>query len=118
VDLFRSGNATSACLDRVRLSPPHLVPDVDHQIDGLGRIWVEANGEGMSSHEAIQASWSGKPWHLPKGSYYSTSLTLISDVPGHWHWCPVTQMLLDDYKTALSTVNALFQRVANQGLTP
>ena len=82
MDLFRSGNATSACLDKVRVTP-HPDPDVDIQVDGLGRSWVEANGEGVSSFEAIQPHWS-KPWRLPAGSYYSTCLELVSDVPGHW----------------------------------
>jgi len=116
MDLFRSGNASSARLDYVRIAP-HPDPDVDTQIDGLGRTWVDANGEGVSSFEALDPVWR-KSWRLPSGSYYSTCLELVSDMPGHWQWAPAYHMLLSEYTDALKTLNAKFVAIAGGGQAP
>jgi hypothetical protein len=108
LDLFRSGNATSARLDKVRTEGPNR--DVDTQVDHDGRVWVIANGKGMSTSEAPDSDWRGVPWRLPKGHLYTTRLLVWNDMPGHWVWQPAKDMLLSEYVSALSGSNGQFVR--------
>jgi hypothetical protein len=110
IDLYRSGNAGSARLDRVRVQPGNS--DVDLFLDpATGEMWVlAANGEGVSTWDAVDPTWRGKPWRLPMGSVYPDSLRVWSNgVPGHWAWAPARTMLLSEYVAALATVTPLFK---------
>jgi hypothetical protein len=110
LDLFRSGNAGGAGLDRVRISGQD--PDVDTYADPTtGAIWVQANGKGASTLDAPDPTWTGKAWRLPSGSPYPDVLIVWNDDPGHWAWSPTIDMPLSDYLNALGAANALFVRV-------
>jgi hypothetical protein len=109
LDLFRSGNASSARLDNLRLYSSS--PDVDVWPDPTGQSWITANGKGPSLWDAPDPSWRGKPWRLPAGSSYSNELALWNDMPGHWVFTPVRDMLLSVYATALRGVNLQFVKV-------
>jgi hypothetical protein len=110
LDLFRSGNTTTARLDRVRINGPNS--DVDTYVDtGTGATWVQANGKGISTQDAVDPSWTGTPWRLPAGAAYPSHLLLWNDNPGHWLWAPEHDMPLTTYEDALRVVNALFVKV-------
>jgi hypothetical protein len=106
LDLFRSGNASGPRLDRVRINIAD--PDVDTYVDQAGTTWVVANGKGVSSWDAPDPSWRGKPWRLPRGETYSDLLLLWNDDPGHWTWVAAADMPLVDYEEALRVVGAKF----------
>ncbi len=108
IDLYRSGNASSACMQRVRLKPP---PDVDHYTDVHGDVWVKVDTGGASTWDAPDPTWSGRPWKAPAGSPVPSRLKVWSDGDGHWLWGPTRDMLLTDYCQALEEANALFSRV-------
>jgi hypothetical protein len=109
LSLYRSGNATSARLDRVRTEGPSR--DVDTRLDAEGNIWVIANGKGMSTSDAADSDWRGIPWRLPQGHHYSDVLLVWNDAPGHWVWQPGEDMLLSDYVQALEESNRQFVKV-------
>jgi hypothetical protein len=106
VELFRSGNATSARLSHVRTNIAD--PDVDTYADTSGAIWVAANGKGVSTWDAIDPGWSGKPWRLPVGSPYSNRLLVWEDSPGHWVWEPSDPMPLLEFVTLLDAAGQHF----------
>jgi hypothetical protein len=108
IDLFRSGNASSARLDRVRTGPNG---DVDTFVDAMGDVWVRSNGRGMSSADSPEPSWRGAIWKLPQGHIYSELLIVWEDLPGHWVWQPVRDMLLSNYEDALAQSNARFEKL-------
>jgi hypothetical protein len=110
VELFRSGNNGSACLDKVRISP-HLNPDLDTYIEVSGDVYVKAHTGGISSSEAIDPIWTGKVWKLPAGSSYSDLLTLLDDGQGHWSWEPSINMKLSDYRQLLAGMHPKFSKV-------
>lgn len=107
--LFRSGNATSARLDRVRTDGPGR--DVDIQTEPDGSVWVIANGKGMSTSDSLDPRWRGVPWRLAQGHIYSDLLLVWNDEPGHWVWQPAREMLFSEYVAALSLSNREFMRV-------
>lgn len=110
IDLFRSGNAAGAGLDRVRINSHD--PDVNTFTDPVtGADWVQADGMGASTFDAPQTTWTGKTWYLPKGSPYPDTLLVWNDDPGHWAWSPATDMPLSAYLDALRTASALFVKV-------
>jgi hypothetical protein len=109
IDLFRSGNSSSPRLDNVRISGPD--PDVDTFADHTHMIWVIANGKSVSSSDAVDPTWTGKPWRLPAGSTFPDILRLWEDDPGHWVSEPVNTMTLADYQTALGSIHPLFVKV-------
>lgn len=109
VDLFRSGNTTSARLDQIRTTGASA--DVDTITDRAGDVWVIANGKGASTSDAADPGWRGRPWMLPKGHIYSALLLVWNDDPGHWVWQPTHNMLLSDYVDALKLSNLHFIRL-------
>jgi hypothetical protein len=109
VDLFRSGNATSARLDKVRTQGPGR--DVDTRMGMGGNLWVIANGKGISCSSAVDPTWRGQPWKLLMGHTYSNLLIVWSDEPGHWVWQPVQDMLLFEYVDALSSTLSKSARI-------
>jgi hypothetical protein len=109
VDLYRNGNASSARLDHVRTGGGN--PDVDVQIKPNGDLWVIANGKGVSTSDAPDEEWNGKPWKLAKGHVYSSLLVVWNDDPGHWVWMPDKDMLLSSYIDELRLSNAQFVKV-------
>ena len=109
VDLFRSGNSTSARLDNVRINRSDS--DVDTVIDAANIIWVLANGKGVSSWNAIDPTWTGRPWQLPAGSPVPNELRLWEDEPGHFVWEPAMNMPLPNYASFLAIVSALFIKI-------
>jgi hypothetical protein len=111
LDLYRSGNASGAQLDKVRLSPPALDPDIDHVTDSHGNVVVKSGDGGISSSETISALWTGKPWWLPVGAIYPDELELYPDGDGHWLWRPANDMALARYVHALQVVNRQFKPV-------
>jgi len=108
IDLFRSGNASSARLDRVRTDPNG---DVDTFVDAVGDVWVRSNHKGMSSASSPEPSWRGAIWRLRRGHVYSGLLIVWEDDPGHWVWQPVRDMLLSNYVDALRQSNARFEKL-------
>ena len=110
VDLYRSGNASSPRLHKVRTTGPNA--DVDIFLDPVtGEEWVSANGKGMSTWDAADPTWSGKPWRLPAGSPYPNSLKVWNDDPGHWVWEPSANMKLSDYVAALEAASQGFAQI-------
>jgi hypothetical protein len=109
IDLYRSGNNTSPKLDNVRISGTNS--DVDTFVDAANTVWVLANGKGVSSSDAIDPSWSGKPWRLPMGSPFPDGLRLWEDDPGHYVWEPAMPMPLANYVSFLAQVMPLFVKV-------
>jgi len=110
IELFRSGNATSARLPDVRINGANA--DVDIYVDpATGVEWVRANGKGASTSDSVDRSWTGKIWRLPAGAAYPTTLLVFEDDPGHWVWEPTNDMQLADYRAELATVNALFVKI-------
>lgn len=107
VDLFRSGNAGSACMDKVRVLP-HPNPEIDRYITVSGDVWVRAGTGGISTSEAIDPIWTGRPWKLPMGSSYSDLLSLVNDGHGHWTWEPAADMLLTEYRRLLADLHLQF----------
>lgn len=107
VDLYRSGNAISANLDKVRQPK-----DVDIGIDHQGNLLALAiNGKGVSTWDQANPRWR-VAWHLPAGSYYDDQLLLVwEDNPGHWMWAPAADMIFGDYIATLRQVNGLFVKV-------
>ena len=65
----------------------------------------------VSSSDAIDPSWTGKPWRLPIGSLFPDGLRLWEDEPGHYVWEPAMNMPLADYVRLLVSVNLLFLKV-------
>lgn len=110
VDLFRSGNGGSPCLDRPR-TWPHPDPDLEIYIEPSGDVYVKPNSGGMSSSETVDPIWTGKVWKLPAGSSYSDLLTLVDDGHGHWSWEPSANMKLSDYKLLLADLHPKFFKV-------
>src|SRR6266851_215121 len=107
LDLYRSGNATHSNLHNVRARDADLFLD-----PGTGEMWVFAwRGKGVSTFNAVDPTWSGKPWRLPANSIYPDTLRLWSDAPGHWIWAPAHVMLLTEYVAALAVVTPLFRPV-------
>jgi hypothetical protein len=78
-DLYRSGNASSARLQAVRIGG--FYPDVDVYLDPTGIEWVRANGKGSSTGDVIDPSWTGRIWRLPPGSVDPDVLELWEDDP-------------------------------------
>lgn len=109
IELFRSGNSSSARLDNVRINAAR--PDVDTFADAAGQVWVRANGKGISTWDAVDPGWSGRPWCLAAGSPVSDHLRIWQDAPGHWVWEPVANMPLVHYVADLASANAHFVRV-------
>ena len=110
LDLFRSGNASTAGLERVRINGRD--PDVDTFADpATGVIWVRANGKGASTVDAPDPTWTGKVWRLAKGSPFSNTLIVWNDDPGHWAWAPAVDMPLADYVGYLTAASVLFVKV-------
>jgi hypothetical protein len=109
IDLFRSGNSSSALLEKVRIVPPN--DDVDTFTDAANAVWVKANGRGVSTSAAPDPAWRGKLWRLPVGSTYPDALRLWEDEPRHWVWEPVTDMPLANYEAALASVNPHFVKI-------
>lgn len=108
IDLFRSGNSSSPRLDNVRIAT--APPEVDTYMDAAGSAWVKANGRGVSTSDAIDPGWLGRPWRLPAGSRISDRLRVWEDAPGHWVWEPVSDMPLTHYVADLASAGALFVR--------
>jgi hypothetical protein len=109
VDLFHSGNATSARLDQIRTAGSSA--DVDTITDAAGGVWVIANGKGASTSDAADPDWRGRPWKLAKGHSYSALLLVWNDDPGHWVWQPTHDTILTDYVDALGRSNLHFVRL-------
>jgi hypothetical protein len=102
VELYRSGNSGSPKLDNVRIVG--AVRDVDTFADAANTVWVLANGKGVSSSDAIDPTWTGKPWRLPLGSPFPDELLLWEDSPGHYVWEPAMNMPLANYASFLASV--------------
>jgi hypothetical protein len=90
-------------MDSVRVSLPH--PDIDHEIDVNGDVWVLAGTGGISTWETPQSGLRGTSWLIPAGTPYSDRLRLWSDEPGHWLLEPARNMLLSDFKDDLAAIN-------------
>jgi hypothetical protein len=103
VELFRSGNAGSAKLDK-----PRRMHDVTvFQKNGDDR--VQAGSGGMSTMEAPDNTIRGTWWRLAAGTDYNDSLLLVwNDYANHWSWDPAKDMPLSDYMSALADVNSKF----------
>ena len=110
IDLFRSGNATTPRLHRVRTTGPNA--DVDlYQDPASGDDWVRANGKGVSTWDSVDPTRAGVPWRLAAGSQYPNSLKVWNDDPGHWVWEPTADMKLSDYVAALEVAGQGFVKV-------
>jgi hypothetical protein len=104
VDLFRTGNTTSARMENVRTGvPPQTAVDVQTVAEG-GIVFVLPNTGGIST--LTSASALGAPvWKIPKGTTYPDTLKVWNDKTGHWQWAPASKMKMADYQAALATIN-------------
>lgn len=106
-DLYRSGNAGSAQLSRLRLN----IANSDVETYRIGaEVWVRAGTGGVSTFDRPQA-WRGPTWRLPAGTDLPDELVLRSDISGHWTVEPARDMRLSEYEAALETLNARFVRL-------
>src|SRR5258708_625173 len=97
LDLFRSGNAGGAGLEKVRINGSNA--DVDTYVEPTTRqLWVRADGQGASTSDAVDPTWRGKPWRLPAGTTYPDVLLLWPDDPGHWLWTAAVDMPFVNYQ--------------------
>jgi len=108
IDLFRSGNASSAQLSRPRVDLPN--PDLEIFLVS-SVVWVRAGTGGVSTWERPSPTWRGRTWRLPAGVPIPDELVVTNDMPGHWLWEPSRDMPLAQYVSALESVNAHFIRV-------
>lgn len=108
LELYRSGNSGSACMHKVRLTPPS---DVDCYTGLGGEVWVKGLSGGISTWDAPVPTWSGKVWRAPAGAAIPAGLAVWTDGGGHWLWSPAVDMLYVDYREALEAANMLFNRV-------
>jgi hypothetical protein len=69
------------------------------------------SGKGASTSEAVDPTWTGKPYRLPTNSTFPDTLRVWSDAPGHWLWAPANVMLLTEYTAALAAVTISFRPV-------
>jgi len=112
VELFRSGNRSSANLHKPRLPGKHPRPEIDTFTDPkTGDEWVRANTGGVSTDEEVDPDWLGTPHRLPADITIPDELVLTPDGPGHWLWEPSKDMPLIDYLHALETINGQFEKV-------
>ncbi|KAF9817931.1 hypothetical protein IEO21_03125 [Rhodonia placenta] len=93
-DLYRSGSGTSAQFDKVR--------DKDIPVEG-GKV-KPGNG-GISTFSDL-AAYKGKKniYKLPASANLG-SLTAVNDHDDHWSIEPAHEMTLEEYKTALESLN-------------
>lgn len=110
VDLYRSGNSSSARLDNLRNV------DVDVFTHATqNEIYVRAsNTKGVSTWDSAArlVSLGGRSWHLPVNSTYDDTRLLLWETrpgSGKWNWTPTRDMPGSEFITALRAVNALFQ---------
>ncbi|KAK7012325.1 hypothetical protein R3P38DRAFT_3589683 [Favolaschia claudopus] len=96
-DLFRAGNTTSARFDNVR---PQDIPVVNGMVKpGTG---------GMSTFTMKQSVWAdNKTWVVKKSSSLGNNLTAKNDHGDHWLIAPSSQMTIETYKSALSSLNRI-----------
>jgi hypothetical protein len=108
VDLFRSGRAADAGMERFRIWP-HPDPDLDSYIGvSTGDLWVKPHTGGVSTSETIDPIWTGKPWRLVAGSSYGDRLYLNDDGQGHWTWEADVNMTAAEYRRLLADMNQYF----------
>jgi hypothetical protein len=98
VDLYRSGNTTSARMDNVRTQ------DVT-QVTENGVVYVLPNTGGISTSTSA-AGLSTTVWKIPKATTYPDTLKVWNDSPGHWAWEPAAKMTLSSFTAALAGMNA------------
>ncbi len=105
VDLYRSGNASSPGLDKLRTAQNSPNPDIDTYINVLlGDVWVKSGTGGASTVEQPDPFWRGKTWFLRRGSSFSDRLKVVNDAVGHWSWEPAVDMKLTEFRQLLADV--------------
>lgn len=98
VDLFRSGNTTSARMENVRVN------DVTQVTEG-GVVYVLPNSGGISTFSS-SAGVSTTVWKIPKGTVYPDTIKVWNDTPGHWAWEPASKMTLANFTSIMASMNA------------
>ena len=106
VDLFRSGNASSARMDNVR-----PVDVVTQTINGV--VYVLPASGGISTFSSA-AQINPVKWKLAAGYAYNANLVVTNNGGGHYSWRPAVRMTMDDYKALLALVNNSFSRLASE----
>lgn len=103
IALYRRGNASSPRMDNVR-------PQDVETYEAEGQVWVVVNSGGISTFANLGAgkNW----WKLNQGTHIPDQLKLINDYGNHWSWEPGYTMPLEEYKIALHSIGALFQKVS------
>lgn len=111
-DLYRSGNATTAQMDKIRTKDTPNVKriDVDTYVkDGV--VWVKANNKGISTQSTKPPATEKNWWVAPKGTAYSDKLKLHNDHTDHYMWVPKSDMPLSEYDKLMKQVNVKFTKI-------
>ncbi|PPR06823.1 hypothetical protein CVT26_003849, partial [Gymnopilus dilepis] len=94
--LYRAGDSTSPRFENVR---PHDIPVFE------GKVYPGTGG--VSTFSTIYSNWPAKiGWELPSETALGPDLTAVNDFGTHWCIEPTTDMPLERYITALSTLNS------------
>jgi hypothetical protein len=73
-----------------------------------GVKWVEGMKRGVSTFSR-RTLLRGKWWHLLAGAVYPDDLLIVVNDHGHhFSWQPARDMTLDEFETALATLNGNF----------
>lgn len=107
-DLYRSGNATVARMENVRLDrdPPDVEVFKKNGVD-----WVRGKVGGISTFSTPPAVGQEKNWwKATKGTTYSDKIYLIQK-GNHWGWAPAYDMPLADYIKLMSQANSYFTKI-------
>jgi hypothetical protein len=105
VDLYRTGNTTSARMENVRTGiAPQTSVDVS-TVTEAGVVYVLPNTGGISTLTSANGL-GATVWKIPKGTVYPNTLKVWNDKTGHWQWAPAAKMKMSDYQAALATINS------------
>ena len=102
VDLYRSGNSSSARMDNVR-----PVDVVTYDNDGV--VWVRGRQAGIST---FSTRLGGKNvWKAAEGTDYSDDIYVINDHGNHWAWQPNEDMPFHTFVALMQQANAYFVKL-------
>ncbi|EDN67205.1 hypothetical protein BGP_2730 [Beggiatoa sp. PS] len=84
IDLYRSGNATTPNLDKVRIPPRNGAIDIEiyeKDLNDQKVIYVDSTSGGISTFDAPLPSQNQKVrwWKIPKGSIIPDGLQVTKD---------------------------------------
>jgi len=112
IDLYRSGNATTPNLDKVRIPPRNGAIDIEiyeKDLNDQKVIYVDSTSGGISTFDAPLPSQNQKVrwWKIPKGSIIPDGLQVTKDHTikhiniTHYTIRPLNDMPLTEYQQLL-----------------